>query len=479
MKRSALSLTEVLISMGILTLGLLGVASVFPVASYYMTKAEVYDVSSSAGQAVMSDLLTRGMLDPRAWYLETPAPTSNTLGDPNYAYTGIDGNYAPGATVKATSFTRPFAETLDSALKTLEGGLSQAKLPAALDAQMGCAYCIDPIGVAAVQRVAGVNAGARVMYGFPSASFMAYPGKGGTYYSTSGWDIWRANTTPPNNPTQMTWPIRRVTFRETATGWNLDKTIASHYCSYQEDLSYEMPTRDDRPSAGLWEVAATTGTPLARKWKGDYSWIATVVPHTSADRDLMATNPLSAMCDVSVVILYKRELPSDAFLTTSDYPNAISPERSVGASIISTSLNGGEVLLRDLGDGVSSPFANLKAGSYMLLCGPHPNSSASAPKFTLNWYQIITIEKDLNSIITDADKQRVVTLRGPEWPWQPAPTNIHDYSQLSNDLCAGIIKGAVAVHTKSMAMQNTVRAGLPTLGATGTPQGANEAMIPH
>ena len=39
-RRRGLSLTEVLISMGILTLGLLSVASVFPVGSFYMQKAE-------------------------------------------------------------------------------------------------------------------------------------------------------------------------------------------------------------------------------------------------------------------------------------------------------------------------------------------------------------------------------------------------------------------------------------------------------
>src|SRR5207249_8451269 len=64
--RSGLSLTEVLIAMGILTLGLLGVASVFPVGSYYMLKADVSDRGSAIAQSVMSDLMARGMLNPRS-----------------------------------------------------------------------------------------------------------------------------------------------------------------------------------------------------------------------------------------------------------------------------------------------------------------------------------------------------------------------------------------------------------------------------
>ena len=63
--RRGLSLTEVLISMGILTLGLLGVASVFPVGSYYMQKAEISDKGSAIAQSVFSDLMARGMLNPR------------------------------------------------------------------------------------------------------------------------------------------------------------------------------------------------------------------------------------------------------------------------------------------------------------------------------------------------------------------------------------------------------------------------------
>ena len=41
--RRGLSLTEVLIAMGILTIGLLSVAAIFPVGSFYMQKAEIAD----------------------------------------------------------------------------------------------------------------------------------------------------------------------------------------------------------------------------------------------------------------------------------------------------------------------------------------------------------------------------------------------------------------------------------------------------
>src|SRR3954471_21037331 len=81
--RRGLSLTEVLISMGILTLGLLGVASVFPVGSLYMQKADISDRGSAIAQSVMNDLMARGMLNPRSWYTMIPIPRLATAGDPN------------------------------------------------------------------------------------------------------------------------------------------------------------------------------------------------------------------------------------------------------------------------------------------------------------------------------------------------------------------------------------------------------------
>src|SRR3954470_437950 len=89
--RRGLSLTEVLISMGILTVGLLSVASIFPVGSFYMQKAEISDKASAIAQSVMNDIMARGMLNPRSWLVMVPNPavTSPTT-SPNFFYSGID-----------------------------------------------------------------------------------------------------------------------------------------------------------------------------------------------------------------------------------------------------------------------------------------------------------------------------------------------------------------------------------------------------
>ncbi len=137
-------------------------------------------------------------------------------------------------------------------------------------------------------------------------------------------------------------------------------------------------------------------------------------------------------------------------------------------------MNGGELLLTDMGDITDSnvppknvsPFDQLKAGQWIMLCGPHPNSnvvvsanptvtpSTGDPRFVLSWYQVLSIDKEGTGIAGfSPDTQRVIAVRGGEWPWQPAAT-LTDYTQLSNDLCVGIFRGAVAVHTKTLRLES-------------------------
>jgi hypothetical protein len=481
--RSALSLTEVLIAMGILTLGLLGVASVFPVGSYYMQQADIKNQGSAIAQSVMSDIMARGMLNPRAWYVMVPPSPY----PPNLFFTGIDGKYT-GLPQPATStnvaytFTRPFGEALAAELQTNPDITVLAK-------QFGHAYVIDPMFAAAAANSSSSKFNITA-YAFPATAYAKFPWTGSTYYGTRGWDPWRASGNINTN--EKTWPIRRVTFQQ-SNGWPLDKTMAESLFRGNDDLTTDLPARDDRPAKQNWDIAPATGTPLARQWTGDYSWIVSVVPSTNAARDGMARNPEGFAYDVSVVVFYKRVLPGAVPAVTADLQDAAATERMVGAKILSTGMNGGELLLTDMGDVTDvnkknvSPFDQLKAGQWIMLCGPHPNSnvvvssttSIGEPRFVLNWYQVLSIEgKDsrLNYDGTDNPPppasdpdRRLITVRGPEWPWQPRSSYISgpnsDTAKLSDDLCVGIFRGAVAVHTKTMRLESgsssTMRLTIP------------------
>jgi hypothetical protein len=182
----------------------------------------------------------------------------------------------------------------------------------------------------------------------------------------------------------------------------------------------------------------------------------------------LASNPESYSYDISVVVFYKRVLPSN-FASIEGINTVASYERAVSAKVLSTGLNGGELRLQTLVTGAGGPadgmpedpFKNLRTGEWIMLCGPHPNSTPIEPRFVLNWYQVMAIDKEPNDILTDPKTQRLVSVRGPEWPWKPySGTYSASNPPLSADLCVGIFRGAVAVHTKTMRLEGSYGAGM-------------------
>jgi len=445
--RVGISLTEVLIALGILTIGLLGVAAVFPVGSWYMQKATVADQGSAIAQSVMNDAVTRGFLNPNSWYVMLPYPSrSSTFGTWNTAFQ-CDGKYCPNPAGINGTFTRPFAAALAEAIAQ-PGAAGDRTM---VNKQLGAAYVIDPIGVAALAAPAS-----SVFYNpfanpFPS-SMNQFGSIATTLYSPA-WQSWGMN---PSN----TWPIRRATIQQ-ADGWQMSQSLANTLCSGTDDLATELPKRDDRPAMQNWDVykptPASASLPMSRQWAGDFSWMLTVLPITTAARDGMASNPEGHEYQVSVVVFHKRSLPSSFPGNNAEASNNSALERGVRAKVLTTGPNGGELLLEKLnGDGITeSPFSQLRVGNWIMLCGPHPNSSNTNPKFVLNWYQVLSIDKEGTGIqpALNPNTQCVVALRGTQWPWQPA-TSLAVNSELSNGLCVAICKGVVAVHTKSLRLEN-------------------------
>ncbi len=178
--------------MGIMTVGLLGVASVFPVGSWYMQKANIADQSSAIAQTVMNEIVTTGMLNPGAWYVMTPAPMSTTVTtSPNFRFITIDGKYSPLRSPVPGTFTRPFAESLREGLKINATNPN----PVVLAKQFGNAYVIDPMFAAAATNNLGNGNNNVAGYAVPASACFAYPWASSTYYGTAAWDPWRGNNT--------------------------------------------------------------------------------------------------------------------------------------------------------------------------------------------------------------------------------------------------------------------------------------------
>ena len=457
--RLGLSLTEVLISMGILTVGLLGVASVFPVASFYMQKGDVADRGSAIAQAAFNEAISRGWLNPENWLAWEDTVSGITL---------------PPGNVNRT-FSRQFAETFrrkKSSQLYLAGTPVQNEQE--ITREFGSVFMIDPLGVASVSE-----------YNATSGQNTA---------NTANWLCGKFPTTSPTlNPLPMAawtpwfdtgglsttrWPVRRLTLREIPTGAGAS-VMANRLFSTSDDLVFDVPASQDKPSVQRFELANLDNGPsandaLTRQSRGDYSWFITVCPTTPTARDALATDPGANSYEIAVVVFYKRplgvETPSVAEDTTANRDLLAANERAVHAKIVSSGLNGGEVLLEKYGNDSmeESPFVNLKVGNWVYLCGPHPSSTDVRPMMTARWYQVLAIEgktERLNSIGTTSPvaaagdpERRLVALRGPEWPWQPATNaagiaQLDNYSHLSNSLYVCIPSGAVAVHAKTIRLE--------------------------
>jgi hypothetical protein len=91
--RHGISLLEVLISMGILTVGLLSVLALVPAGKSQAVKAVIYDRSSVMASNVAADLISRGLLRPTSWGATVSTPIA--IFDP--LYNGPSGGVWPPA----------------------------------------------------------------------------------------------------------------------------------------------------------------------------------------------------------------------------------------------------------------------------------------------------------------------------------------------------------------------------------------------
>lgn len=122
--RHGISLLEVLISMGIMTVGLLSVLSLVPAGKSQAVKAVIYDRSSVMASNVAADLISRGLLRSTSWVTPQPS-TPIAVFDPLYNVpTGIWPLTNSAITLKADAATTGAATTGASASAYPGAGLA-------------------------------------------------------------------------------------------------------------------------------------------------------------------------------------------------------------------------------------------------------------------------------------------------------------------------------------------------------------------
>lgn len=463
--RRALTLAEVLIAMGLLAVGLLGVAAVFPVGGYYMQSGDVTDRADAIAQAALNDAIIRGYLDPNRWVVH-------------------DGTISGANSARFIELVEGGASRRISTDPARRTGLRRARAVAQTDSagpadqilsvnvqrghytsrRFGGAYVLDPLGITSILETSPSS----VVTG-TGLSFVVRRFPASIPDSDDQWADWFTGI--------YGWPVRRATPIHDADELNgayygLQRAIAEELFTASDDLALTLPTSGDQPARQLWETSVISGdaAPSARQSAKDFSWLLTVAPAESSQRDTAAAAPDAYPMEVSAVVFHKRAAVRGVEAT-------LQSERLVKARVVSTGPGGGELLLEKrtaektygpLAD--LSPFEDLREGQYVMVVGPHPLSGVNGPMLVLRWYRVVSIEDEGRPALggsgqvqlgvtgagaTQSDRV-LVGLRGPDWPWQPAadlelgtvpPTN------RANDLRVAIVPGAVAVHTKTMRLE--------------------------
>lgn len=390
------TLVEVLISMGILAVGLLGAASMFPVGSYFMQKGEVADRGAAIAQAAFADLVARGDLSPENWQ------TWDT----------------------GTTTYRPMGARMRDWM-ALNGRGNQT----IMNRDLGFVYVIDPLGTAA-----GVRAGVSRI----ELSRAPYNAD-----ITDTEEVTPVTPTDANDSTRWSsfnnvWPVRRLSSSEVDLGGQPSEPLAQQIYTSGDDLAFSLSDDEDGATQQRLIGPDTNGDgipeqAIARQSRGDYSWMTTITPTQSDAREALALNPSAYYFDVSVVVFYKRAV---ANIPTS--------ERLVAGNVVSTGTGGGEILLTRLDDGIATdPFEELRQGQWVMVSGPHPNSTLAEPLFFTQWYRVLAIDDEERGPVVNSKAQRLVGLRGPDWPWESTAR-----------VRVGLFPGAVAVHTKTMRLES-------------------------
>lgn len=477
-----ISVIEVLISMGILAIGLLGVAAMFPVGSHYMERGDEYDRADAVAEAALNDAVASGLLDPENWLMFRP----RNVRQEGYYVTSVPEYLNVGMELVSQRIEAlpPITDLSQKEARSLAIHNIEQASGAPMAAEYGAVFVIDPLGVASGVVPAASTAPNKYKANESLSYFPAASNRTNLMASVAGTNTLQSNWWPWQNG----WPVRRLTIRgpsipgQTVAGLMADSlamtspapvsghpipvSAAEQIVRSTDDLSVEFGDDADLPSQLLAdEVTFAAGSPpvnVGSQSKGSYSWLLTVVPTTVEARNALASSGSGSSYDVSSVVLKGRALAETYDRAHPDELGGTQQlmlgERLAGARILSTGTSGGEIeLYRQItGSGGGQPYElldasndapweELRAGGWVMLVGPHPQSTTKKPFLFAQWYRVVA--SDDSQVTGAALDGRVLgptlALRGPDFPWQGTET-------ITQDLRVIIVPAAVAVHTRTL-----------------------------
>ena len=405
--RRGLSLLEVLISMGVLLIGVLGVAALIPVGRYNVQQATNADRAGALGRAALREIKVRNMLDP-------------IMG------VGYDGT-------RSNRFVSQFGGNPSSVLT----------------------YVCDPLVIAQQNYLGGAA----------NVQFFPYEPTGTSATQPNLW-VTRVMLAPAAMPWSQANPWKSFSGSNSAAPLAWAKSIFV----WPDDVSFNIPADPNYRSQQLFPVntgnALTAGMygpawPIpdtnprlpanttiswydcvGRAGQGSYSWMFTVSP-ALVDVDRLykpcpfTTTPPQAWYDghtqlfeVSAVVFYNRD--PLAYSADANYSNSRPPERWVN---IPTNLNnnfagfgwgGGSLTIQVPNANYGPDYLYVKPGEWMAILvqtnqvqqgGPTTAATSTVQPQVLRWYKVVNAGE-----VLPGTNYRSVSLVGANSPTCRGPT---------------------------------------------------------
>lgn len=434
--RRGVSLLEIMISIGVVGIGLLGVAALIPLAHYKAAEGVREDRKALYGKRAFREFFVQGYDHPGSW-TAVQVPNVPSVPRPNWLH------YRGGSSPQSTIYNLP---------------------PVGADGTLiHQTYCFDPHGVAAAWERNRVQE--RDARGTPIALNYSFPQYGGspdlTFARVPRVTVHRQHSARlveylllQNQPLnqaisaasqQMSQPPLPMSLAQADEMFRLrddleietleDLTRAPYAVTFQPGAPIETTQRihlQDAAGSNIVSVKAVAG--------GSFSWMATLVPELDRLHPPGSmTNGIPSLTNrytMSVIVFNQRDL-------TGRYR-----EEVVGQVVNPTVLLGAtkQVVLQEMVDVTpllpeDVSLRSIRQGDWVALMQYPTNVpiNTAPPRYTrLKWYQVVGAD----AVEGDADQTRELTLSGPDWNLDPRTLMFAIY-----------LRNVVAVYEKTIELQ--------------------------
>jgi len=423
-----LSLIEVLISMFVLSVGLLGVASLLPVGQIQIAKGETAEQQRNVAEAAFGQIRA-SWLNPANWYhfSSTGATRYDATAAGDYTYAG--GHYPDtptrllftvGANPTATNI--PPAIALPSGYRSLAGAILEfrtGRLRGIRRRVTGGSFTISALPAGLLPEPGDLFV---VIRNQPFAIDPLY--------------IAANNTADPSVDRFLSSPgMHRISAMSgpTTSGRLTSMAVAEHAVLSRDDLVF-VEQEDDPTSTGIdesgpaqlfyFEAGGSTAPSIKRQSTGDYSWLATFVPEIPNPTNDPTGRANDTVYNVSVAVFQRRPVRD------------LTAEREVALTFTAGGYGGGFARL------TSSSAANLEdvAADEWLFAG-------RSDGMVFKWYRILSVTEVQQS---GSEYVREVTLAGADWP-----------EAVNTTVTAKLFVGCVGVYQRSMQVDQLLEYPLP------------------